>query len=136
MAPKDTSAVRVTKERPAAKKQRISWWTEENLPRLNKSLVNSRYPAVRGKCDEACLELGLDTVPKQKVFNVLQRIDREPIAYENELPMNKRAFISERQVKYVEDIIVKRDTANLGMSRMEVIWFAENVLNRVPRVLY
>ena len=35
--------------------------------------------------------------------------------------MNNRALLSENQVKYVEDIIVKRDTANLGMSRKEVI---------------
>ena len=35
--------------------------------------------------------------------------------------MKKRALLSENQVKYVEDIIVKRDTANLGMSRKEVI---------------
>ena len=35
--------------------------------------------------------------------------------------MKKKTFLSENQVKYVEDIIVKRDTANLGMSRKEVI---------------
>ena len=35
--------------------------------------------------------------------------------------MKKRALLSENQVKYVEDIIVKRDTANLGMPRKEVI---------------
>ena len=35
--------------------------------------------------------------------------------------MKNREFLSENQVKYVEDIIVKRDTANLGMSRKEVI---------------
>ena len=35
--------------------------------------------------------------------------------------MKKRSLLSEIQVKYVEDIIIKRYTANLGMSRKEVI---------------
>ena len=35
--------------------------------------------------------------------------------------MNKRALLSENQVKYLENIIVKRDTANLGVSWKEVI---------------
>ena len=69
----------------------------------------------------ACLDLGLARVPKQTVFNVLQRIGRKPITYDNVFPDKKRALISNMQVKYVEDIIIKRDTANLGMSRKEVI---------------
>ena len=43
-----------------------------------------------GQCDEACLELGLVKVTKQTVFNVLQKIGRKPITYENALPMKKR----------------------------------------------
>ena len=35
--------------------------------------------------------------------------------------MKKRSLLSERQVNYVVDIIVTRDTANLGMTRREVI---------------
>ena len=35
--------------------------------------------------------------------------------------MKNRALLSENQVKYVEDIIFKRDTENLGVSRKEVI---------------
>ena len=50
---------------------------------MKKSLVNSMYPAVRLQCDEYYLELGLDQVTKQTVFNVLQRIVRKPIIYEN-----------------------------------------------------
>ena len=65
--------------------------------------------------------LGLDPVPKQTVFNVLKKIDRKPITYENSLPMKKRKLLSESQVKYLEDIIVKRDTANFGISSKEVI---------------
>ena len=83
--------------------------------------MNSRYTAVIGQCDETCLYLGLDPVPKETVFNVLQRIGRKLITYENSFPMKKRALLSESQVKYVEDVIVKRDTAKLGMSRKKVM---------------
>ena len=48
-------------------------------------------------------------------------IGRKPITYENFFPDKKRALISNSQVKYVEDIIIKRDTVNLGMSRKELI---------------
>ena len=74
-----------------------------------------------GQCDEACLELGFDPVPKQTVFNVLWRIGRKPITYDNVFPVKKRSLLSENQVNYVEDIIVKIDTANFGMSRKEAI---------------
>ena len=83
--------------------------------------MNSQYPYFRGKCDEACLELGLDPVPKQTIFNVLQNIGSNLITYENALPMKKRELLLENQVKYVEDSIVKRDTANLEISSKEVI---------------
>ena len=88
---------------------------------MKKYLVNSLYPAVRLQCDEYYLELGLDIVPKKIVFNVLQRIGRKLITYENVFPDKKRALLSNLQVNYVEDIIIKRDTVNLGMSRKEVI---------------
>ena len=65
----------------------------------------------------------MDKIPKQTVFNVLHRIGRKPITYENVFPEKKRSLLSDSQVKYVEDIIIKRDTANLGMSRKEVIQF-------------
>ena len=35
--------------------------------------------------------------------------------------MKNRALLLENQVNYVEDIIVKRDTENLGMSKKEVM---------------
>ena len=41
------------------------------MAKAKEALVNSQYPYLRGQCDEACLELGLDPVPKQTVFNVL-----------------------------------------------------------------
>ena len=82
--------------------------------------MKSRYP-LRVQCDVDFLKLGLDQVPKQTVFNVLRRIGRKPITNKNVFPDKKRALLSNSQVNYVEDIIIKRDTANLGMSRKEVI---------------
>ena len=43
------------------------------------------------------------------------------IKYENAFPRKKRELLSENQIKYVEGVIFKRDTANLGMSSKEVI---------------
>ena len=65
--------------------------------------------------------LGLGPVPKQTVFSTFQIIGRKPITYENSFPMKKMLLLSENQVKYVEDIIVKIDTENLWISRREVI---------------
>ena len=77
----------------------------------------------------ACLDLGIDRVPRQTIFNVLRRIGRKPITYENVFPDKKRALLSNSQVKYVEDIIIKRDTANLGKSFVQ----AENQLDYLIR---
>ena len=119
----DTATVRVAKQIPSEKKQRNNRRTEENSPSLKKALVNSRYPAVRVQCDEACLQLRFDPVPKQTVFNFLQRIGRKLITYENTFPRKNKALLSESQVKYMEYIIVTRDTANPGVSRGQVIQF-------------
>ena len=119
--PQDTATVRVAEERRAEKKKSNHWWSEANWPRLKEALVNSRYPYLRGQYDENRSELGLDPVPKQTVLNFLRRIDRTPITYENVFLDKKRTFPSNLQVKYVEDIIIKRDTANLGMSSKELI---------------
>ena len=64
--------------------------------------------------------LGFDPVPKQTVFNVLRRIGRKPITYDNVFLMKNRELLSESQEKYAVDIIIKRDTSNPGMSRKEV----------------
>ena len=64
-APHDTSTVRVSEEIRAANIQRNHWWTEAKLPKLKEDLVNIRYPSLREQCDESCLELGFDLVPKQ-----------------------------------------------------------------------
>ena len=63
----------------------------------------------------------MDPVPKQTIFNILHSIGRKPITYENAFPMKNSTLLSENQVKYVEGIIVKIDTANLGVSSKEVI---------------
>ena len=62
-------------------------WSEANWPSLKEALVNSRYPSLGGQCGESCLELGLDPVPKQTVFNVLRRIGRNLITYDNVFPV-------------------------------------------------
>ena len=83
--------------------------------------MKSRYTDVRRQCDEASLELRFYLAPKQTVFSILLRIGRNLITYENVFPDKKRELLSNFQVKYVEDVIIKRDTASLGMSRKEVI---------------
>ena len=92
-APIDTSTVRVSEERRVGKKKRNHWWLEANWQMLKEYLVKSRYPYLRGQCDVACLELGLDRVPKQTVFNVLRGISRKPITYYNVFPDKKRALL-------------------------------------------
>ena len=62
------------------------------------------------------------------MVNFLRRAVRKAIKYENGLPMRKRKFLLEIQVNCVEDIIVKRDTANLGVSRKEVIHFISDIV--------
>ena len=79
--------------------------------------MNSRYPYFRRNCDEACLGLGFYPVSKQILFNVLRRIGSNTITYENVFLVNNRALLLEIQVNYVEDIIIKRDKSNLGISR-------------------
>ena len=114
-APQYKTTVRVIEERRAGKKKRIQWWSQANWPRLKEALVKSRDPSFRGQWDVACLDLGIDQVPRKTIFNVLRRIGRKPITYENVFPDKKRALLSNSQVKYEEDIIIKRDTANQGM---------------------
>ena len=63
----------------------------------------------------------MDPFPKHTIFNVLQRVGRKPITCLKSLLTKKRTVLSENQVRYVEHIIVKRDTANLVMSRKEAI---------------
>ena len=59
-------------------------------------------------CAEACLGLGEDPVPQMTVENCLKIIGSKPIMFENASPLIKQAFLSQRQVKYVEDIICYR----------------------------
>ena len=55
------------------------------------------------------------------MINCLKSIGRKPITYENDFLLIYWAFLSERQLKYVEDIVVTRDTAKLGMSRKDAM---------------
>ena len=100
-APQDTATVTVAEERRAGKKKRNQWWSQANRPRLKEALVKSQDPSLRGQCDLDFLELGLDKVPKQTVFNFLLRIGRKPITYENVFLDKKISLLSNLQVKYV-----------------------------------
>ena len=95
LAPHDTATVMVAEERRLEKKQKNNWWTEANWSRLKEALVNSRYPTLRGQSDEVCLELGFDPVYKQTLFNVLRRIGRKRITYDNFFPVKNRSLLSE-----------------------------------------
>ena len=53
--------------------------------------------------------------------NVTKKNVSNPITFYNALPTKKRTLLPERQVKCVEDIIVKRYTENLGIPKKEVI---------------
>ena len=93
---------------------RTLWWKEENWTTLKKALERRKNPEVNGLCDE-------DPVPQIIVTNCLQRIGIKPIIFENAFPPIKQALLFQSQVKYVEDVIFRRDTANLGMSRREAM---------------
>ena len=84
---------------------------------MNNDMKRQRNTVVNEVCDAACLELGEDPVTQQTVNNVLQRIISKPIIYKNSFPPIKQAFVFQRKVRHVEDIIVTRDTTNLGKSR-------------------
>ena len=73
--------------------------------------------AVNGVCGAACLGLGENPIPQETVTKFLQRIGSMPIKYNNSSPPRNQALLSQSQVNCVEDIFVKRDTVNLGMSR-------------------
>ena len=65
-------------------------------------------------CDE-------DPAPRITVNNCLQLIGSKLITYDNAFPPINQSLMFKMQVKYVDDIIVTRDTANLGISRREAI---------------
>ena len=61
------------------------------------------------------------------MVNCLKTIVSKPTTYGNYSPLRYQALLLESQVKYVEDIVVTRDTANLGMLRKEVIKFISDI---------
>ena len=74
-----------------------------------------------GVCDEGYLELGGDLIPRPTVVNFLKIIGSKLITYKNAYHLRYWELLSERQIKYDEDIFLTRDTANLEMPRKEVI---------------
>ena len=77
------------------------FWKKNNLPSLNTSMEVHRNPAFNGVCDVACLELGIDPVPKKTVTNCLQMIGSKTITYNNASPPRKWELLYQMQVKYV-----------------------------------
>ena len=88
---------------------------------MKKLLDRLSNQTVYGVRNEGGLDLDKDYVPGTTVANCLKSIDVKPITYENNLPLRYWALLSEIHVNNVEDIVVTRDTANLWMSRKEVI---------------
>ena len=76
---------------------------------------------VYGVCDEWYLELGEDPITQMALANCLNIIGGKATTYDNAFTLIKWDFLSEIQVKYVQDIIITRDTSKLGISRNEVI---------------
>ena len=99
---------------------RVLWQKDENWSTLKKAMERRRNLAVNLLCDE-------DTVTQMTGNNCLQRIGRIPITFDNDFPPGKQALLSHNQVKYVEYIIVTRETLNLGMSRREVIQMISDI---------
>ena len=79
---------------------RTLWWKEENWPTMKKSPKIRSNPAVNGVCDE-------DDVNRITVTNCLQRIGSKQITFENSFLPIKQALLLQRQVKYVEDILLQ-----------------------------
>ena len=67
-------------------------------------------PEVDRVCDEGDLELGEDIYPRMTVVNVLKSISSKLITQKKSFPLIKRLLLPEMKVKYVEDIMVTRDT--------------------------
>ena len=90
------------------------WWKEENWPTLKKAMEIRRNPAFNEVCDEG-------PVTRLTVTIFLQRIGSKTVTFDHSFLPRKQALLFQIQVNDVEDIIVTRNTANLGMSRKEVI---------------
>ena len=103
------------------------WWKEENWPRLKKYLERLRNPTVYGVCDERYLGFGKDTVPRMTAVIFLKSIGGKPITYDNTFPLRKRAFLLQKKVNYVEDIIFTRDMEKYGMVMKEVIQILSDI---------
>ena len=64
-----------------------------------------------------------------KVANCLKMVVIKMVTYDNFFPLRHWVLLLERQVNYVEDVVVTRDTANLGMSRKELIQVISEIGN-------
>ena len=55
------------------------------------------------------------------VVNCLRRVINKTTTFDNYSPKRKLIWVFDKQVKYVQDIIVSRKVDRLGMLRKEVI---------------
>ena len=89
--------------------------------RMKKSLELHSNTKLEREWDEGYLELGKDPITRLTVVNCLKIIGSKPIPHKNAFLLRYRTLLLERQVNYVEDVAVTRDTENLGVSRKEFI---------------
>ena len=71
---------------------------------MNKSLQLQNNLNLYRLWYESYMELDEDYIPQMKAVNYLRRIDKKTITYENDLPVRKRIWLSDKKVKYVQDI--------------------------------
>ena len=108
--------------------KRTLCYTEKNCPMLKNKLGTQRNQKANIIWDKGDLELGKDPVPWNTSVNCLRIIVNRPISYDNAFPLEKVDISIKIQVKYVQDIIVARDTSNLGMSGKEVIQVISDIV--------
>ena len=63
-----------------------------------------------------------------KVVDCLKMIVSKPITYDISFPLRNQVLLLKRQVKYVEDIVVTRDMADVVMAKKEVIQDIEDIV--------
>jgi len=94
-----------------------NWKSPENFSALKEALENHRLPQV-GRKDSIFLS---KLVPDSTLRSALKRVGYKPITLDNVFPLKKNALLSNQQVEFLQDVIVKRDQTNNGIDRKECI---------------
>ena len=100
---------------------KIDWSQNNYWPALKLALENERKPLVSQLSLEELHQATGVFVPKSTVKSALKRLVQKKITHENVFPSKTSALLSNDQVDFVQDIIVKRDQDNNGVSRKEAI---------------